>query len=78
VTARPGAELAAGTWPYVGVGFTGAWPRHGWGFTADVGLGSRGNGLSLNPAGNDGGGLDDVLRELRLSPVLQLGVTYAF
>lgn len=61
--------------PYVGVGYTGLAGRGGWGFSADLGL------MALNPSsavklGRQG--LDDSLRELRLSPMFQLGVTYSF
>jgi len=80
--ALPLTEAAAETSavPYVGLGYTGAWARSGWGFSADLGL------MALNPGsavklGRVLGGtqsLDDMLRELRLSPVLQLGVSYSF
>lgn len=68
------------TVPYVGVGWSGASLRSGWAFSADLGV------MSLNPGGAVKFGrvlgnlqnLDDVLRDLRLSPVLQLGVSYAF
>jgi hypothetical protein len=69
-----------GTAPYLGVGYTGASLRGGWGFTADIGLkglsATSGSGLRLGrtpaPA------IDDTLRDLRLAPTLQLGVTYRF
>lgn len=70
--------------PYVGLGYSGTGGTYGksgsWGFSADLGL------MSLSP-GNIGrfgkvlGGsqnLDDMVRDLRLSPVLQFGFTYAF
>ena len=66
--------------PYLGVGYTGLSLKGGWGFTADVGL------MALNPssglrlrsvaAGNQS--LDDVLHDLRITPVLQLGLSYSF
>jgi hypothetical protein len=66
--------------PYVGVGYTGLSTKGGWGFSADVGL------MALNPGsavklGRVFGGtqnLDDVLREMRLSPIVQVGVSYSF
>ncbi|MCR5866858.1 MAG: hypothetical protein ACK4PH_10975 [Aquincola tertiaricarbonis] len=67
---------AASTVPYLGVGYTGLSVRGGWGFTADVGLMALGGGLrvgrSLGPSP------DDLARDLRLMPVLQLGVSYSF
>ena len=71
--------------PYIGVGYSGVSLRGGWGFTADLGVlgvtGSPSSGGGLRPG--RGGvlgtqGLDDLLRELRLLPVLQVGVSYAF
>lgn len=67
--------------PYVGLGYdTGATPRSGWGgwgLSADVGWVTRrasGRGLGLG-AQADG---EDGWRSLRLAPMLQLGVSYAF
>jgi hypothetical protein len=69
-----------GAVPYVGIGYTGLPSRGGWGFSADIGV------MALTPESRvklgrpDGGGqsLDDVLRDLRLSPLVQLGVSYSF
>jgi hypothetical protein len=67
-------------WPYIGVGYTGLSKRSGWGFIADVGivaqLPRQANGRSRFGAGAQG--LDDAVREIRLSPMVQLGVRYAF
>lgn len=64
------------TLPYVGLGYTGLSARSGWSFSADLGLvaQSPGNVARLGR----GQSLDDVVRELRLAPVLQLGVSYSF
>jgi len=74
------AELggdSAGTLPYVGVGYTGLSVRGGWAFSADLGLlgTARTPGLQLQRSGPS---LDEVLRDLRLTPTLQLGVSYSF
>jgi hypothetical protein len=64
--------------PYVGVGYSGIALSRGWGFTADVGLAGAG-GLRPRRDGALGSqGVDDLLRELRLTPVLQFGASYAF
>ena len=72
-------ENPMATMPYVGLGFTGAAWRS-LAITADVGVvaerpaggGSTGRALLGNQ------GMDNALRDMRLSPVLQLGVRYTF
>ncbi len=63
--------------PYIGIGYTGlrALQEGGWGFSADLGM------VALRPRsavrfGQQGMG--ELLRDLQLSPVLQLGVSYSF
>ncbi|MDH4060553.1 MAG: hypothetical protein OEU94_07045 [Aquincola sp.] len=77
--AIPGAELASEAWatlPYVGVGWSGGSARGGWGVSADFGYAARTPGGGLRVTGTQT--LDDVLREFRLTPVLHVGVSYAF
>lgn len=70
----------SGLVPYVGVGYSGSSLKGGWGFSADLGL------MALNPGGAArlgrtlGGGpsLEDVLREMRMSPLVQFGASYSF
>lgn len=78
---RPGdPSTDTPTLPYFGVGYTGLSPRGGWSFNADLGV------MSLSPSsavkfGRLLGGtqtLDDTVRDMRWSPVLQLGVSYSF
>lgn len=64
------------TLPYLGVGYSAASLRNGWSFNADLGMVAQYPG-SVARLGR-GQSLDDVVRELRLTPVLQLGVSYAF
>lgn len=64
------------TVPYLGVGWTGVSARGGWGLTADFGVAGRPANGGLR-VGNTTA-LDDLLRELRLTPVLHFGVSYAF
>jgi hypothetical protein len=81
---QPPAMADAGdpsaTMPYLGVGYTGVSARGGWGFTADIGLMGYGSGGGLRFGHTPGGtqSVDDLLRELRMTPVLQLGVSYSF
>lgn len=77
--ASPTGESPSEPWsavPYLGVGWSGVSARGGWGLTADLGFAARpsGGGLRVNNAA----ALDDLLRELRLMPVLHIGVSYAF
>ena len=72
-----GAPDSVLAWPYLGLGYSAGSLRAGWGFSADLGLaaqnaGAMGSGRWLSQ------GVDDLLRDLRLRPVLQLGLSYAF
>ncbi len=64
------------TLPYLGLGYTGLSLRGGWSFNADLGLVARSPGNVVKFGRSQS--LDDTLRELRLSPLLQLGVSYSF
>lgn len=73
LSASPDGSTDSATSPYVGIGYTGLSLKGGWGFSADVGVlaaGRFGRGL--------GQSLDDQVRDMRLQPVLQLGVSYSF
>jgi hypothetical protein len=74
------APVEANAVPYVGVGYTGMSAKGGWGFSADVGVMALNPGTAVKLGRVMGGGqsLDDVLREMRVSPMLQLGVSYSF
>ena len=68
------------TTPYLGVGYTGLSDKGGWGISADLGLMAR-NPSSVVRFGrvfNGSQALDDAVREMRWSPLLQLGVSYSF
>ena len=66
--------------PYLGIGYTGSSLKGGWGISADLGLMAitQSSGVRLGKIFNGNQNLDDSVRELRLSPVLQVGVSYAF
>lgn len=68
------------TLPYLGLGYTGQSLRSGWGFSADLGLFARSAGSVVRLGRTVSGSqtLDDAIRELRMTPLLQLGVSYAF
>ncbi len=77
--ASASGEALAEPWsavPYVGIGYSGLSLRGGWGFTADVGLAGTAGGLRARRDSTQG--VEDLLRELRLTPVLQFGAAYAF
>jgi hypothetical protein len=77
---RPDTAADPGTVPYVGVGYTGLAGKGGWGFSADLGVMALGpsSAVKLGRVFTGGQSLDDSLREMRLSPVLQLGVSHSF
>ena len=66
--------------PYLGIGYTELPGRTGWGFSADFGL------MAMNPRSTVKFGsaltgpqsIDELLRDLRLLPLLQVGVSYSF
>ena len=69
-----------GTVPYIGIGYSSYVARSGWSFSADLGLVSLspGNVVRLGRVFGGGQGLDDVIRDMRLTPVVQLGASYSF
>jgi hypothetical protein len=69
------------TWPYLGIGYSGTGLRGNWSIKADIGLAAQRPGTARAGFGRLLSGtqnLDDFLRDLRLSPMFQLGVSYAF
>lgn len=69
------------TVPYLGLGYTGLSVRGAWRFNADFGMMTQGLGTAANPGRMFGSGqrrLDESLRDLRLTPLFKLGVSYAF
>lgn len=66
------------TLPYLGIGYSGSSLRGGWGFSADLGLTAQSIGNQRLVRALTSQTLDDTLRELRLTPVLQVGVSYRF
>jgi hypothetical protein len=75
-----GASPESATLPYLGLGYSASSLKHGWGFSADLGLLALdpGSAVRLGRMFSGGQNLDDVLRDLRLSPLLQIGVSYSF
>lgn len=82
--AAGGPDMDAAAIPYIGLGYTSISLSGGWGFSADIGLSSSTNGRRNTAWGRpatfsgNGLGLEDSLREMRLSPLLHLGVSYSF
>jgi hypothetical protein len=66
--------------PYLGVGYSDYSLKTGWGFWADIGLvvQSPGSAWGIGRTISGAQSVDDLVRELRLSPMLQLGVNYSF
>jgi hypothetical protein len=74
----PGIDSA--TVPYLGIGYSNLWGKSGWSFSADLGVVSQspGNAVRFGRVFGGSQGLDDVIRDMRLAPVIQLGVSYSF
>jgi len=74
----PSLETATST--YLGLGYTGLSARGGWSFSADLGVLAQSAGVAGRVGRVFGAGqnLDDVVRDLRLAPMFQMGVSYAF
>jgi hypothetical protein len=68
--------------PYLGIGYTGLSAKGAWGVTADLGLVAENPGgagrVGRALFGNGSASWDSALRDMRFSPLLQLGVSYAF
>lgn len=75
-----GSDSDTATLPYLGVGYSGLSPKGRWSFNADLGMMalSPGNSVKLGKVVGGTQSLDDLLRDMRLAPMLQLGVSYSF
>ena len=75
----PGADTP-GTVPYLGLGFSGAAWRQSLSITADLGLVAERPGAvgNVGRALFGSQGMESALREMRLSPLLQVGLRYTF
>ncbi len=76
-----GSAATAHAVPYVGAGFTSPSDDGAWRFSADLGLISRNPGTAgrfgkVLTNGLDS--VDDVVRDLRLQPMVQVGLSYSF
>lgn len=73
------APAESATVPYLGLGYTGLSVRSRFSFSADLGLaGQSGGAVRLGRTFTATSNLDDTVRDIRLAPLLQLGVSYAF
>jgi hypothetical protein len=66
------------TLPYLGIGYSGSSLRGSFSFSADLGLTAQNSGNQRLVRSVMSQTLDDTLRELRFTPVLQFGVSYRF
>jgi hypothetical protein len=76
----PSADTDAATLPYLGVGYSGLSIKGQWSFNADLGMMALSPGQSVKFGKVVGGtqSLDEMLRDMRLAPMLQIGVSYSF
>lgn len=63
--------------PYVGVGYSAWWARSGLGLSADFGLVAERAGLAWRSF-SGGASLEDSVRAMQLSPVLQVHLSFSF
>jgi hypothetical protein len=81
-TQTVGADAAgdATTLPYLGVGYTGLSIKGGWSFNADLGLVAlaASHAVKFGRVFSNVQNFDDVVRDMRVAPVLQVGVSYSF
>lgn len=75
-----GAVQGVSALPYLGIGYSDYSLKSGWGFWADIGLvvQNPGSAMGLGRTLSGAQGFDDLMRELQLSPMVQLGVNYSF
>ena len=71
---------ANATLPYVGIGYTSLSSHGGFSFSADLGVVALqpGSSVRLGRALSNPANGEEAVRDLRLSPMLQLGVSYSF
>lgn len=69
----------ASIWPYFGLGYSGALLGGALGLSADLGLAAQNpNALRMDRLFDSSSTLDSVLRDIRLTPMLRLGMSYRF
>jgi hypothetical protein len=68
------------TVPYLGVGYTGLSAKGGWSFSADLGLVAlaAGNAVKFGRVFSGTQTLDGLAREMRVAPIMQMGLSYSF
>lgn len=73
-------DRSSATVPYIGLGYSSSSLKGGFSYSADLGLMALnpGSALRLGRAFGGGQSLEDLLRDLRFSPVVQVGVSYSF
>lgn len=73
-------QLGISAMPYLGIGYSDYSLKSGWGFWADIGLvvQSPGGALGMSRVLSGIQSVEDLVRELRMARMLQLGVNYSF
>ena len=75
-----GAQQNVNALPYLGIGYSDYSLKTGWGFWADIGVvvQNPGSAAGLGRTLYGSQGFDDLVRELQLAPMVQVGVNYSF
>ncbi|HJV71953.1 hypothetical protein [Ideonella sp.] len=71
---------APGAVPYLGLGYSAWWAKSGIGVSADLGLAAQrpGQAVRFGRVMQGSENLDDMLRAMQISPMLQVNLSYAF
>jgi len=73
------ADAPSAAQPYAGIGYSGAGVHGDWGFSADFGLSAQNPGAAVQFSRMlNGFTLGDTVRDMRLQPMIRLGMNYAF
>lgn len=80
LAARTEEDAAHGATPYVGLGYSSLSAQGGWGFSADIGVMmlQPNASVKLGTTRSSNQNLEDMLRDMRLSPLMYLSVSYSF
>jgi hypothetical protein len=75
----PSVDNPSAAQPYAGIGYSGAGSRGDWGFSAELGLAAQNPGAAVQFGRLfNGVSFGDTVRDLRLQPMIRLGMNYAF
>ena len=76
---NPSLDNPSAAQPYAGIGYSGGGVHGDWGFSAELGLAAQNPGAAVQFGRMfNGVSFGDTVRDLRLQPMIRLGMNYAF